>query len=605
MKRDIFTLVSCFFVCLLFTTCKTDKSDTTAADEISGAQEAFTVTTRIRADPDRLNPLLTWRAWAMQVNHHLFLPLLEFDPKTLEMSPVMVKSRPNIRTIEDGPYKGGTAYDFEILEAAVWDNGQPVLASDYLFTVKAVMNPKTGAAAQIFRSYFSLIKSVEIDAENPRKFTVIISPVYFRGEYLSGGFGILPESIYDPKGLMSSISLEDLNDPDKAAQLAKDNPNIQQFADEFTSDKYSREVVSGSGAYRLEEWESGQRLVLKKKENWWGDQLGNRYSMLVANPEKIIYLPIADATATVSLIRNGAIDIANAIPNTMFNELQKDENLKKNYRLLSPPTFLQNFVTLNTRNARLNDKRVRRALAHLLDTEEVIKTVKGGMASKIVGPIPPQADYYNKALKPIQLDVNKAKTLLAEAGWTDTNNDGTVDKVIDGQREEMKLSYLMTPANEVSTNVALIFQANAKKAGVQIDLKVEEANSIREKLKKRTFDMFTSASAPDLDHYDPHQIWHTSNDVPGGGNRAGFGNAETDALIDELRKTLDKEKRDELYRRFQEVLYDEQPVIYMYNTDDCMIIHKRFANAEPSLKMPGYFENYFQLAAGNDDSLKN
>ncbi|MEM8908494.1 MAG: ABC transporter substrate-binding protein, partial [Bacteroidota bacterium] len=490
---------------------------------------------------------------------------------------------------------GGLAYRFEILEEAVWDNGDPVLGSDYLFSIKAVMNPKTGAAAPIFRSYFKLIKAVEIDEDNPRRFTVIIAPAYFRGEYLAGGFGILPESVYDPEGLMREFSLADLNDPEKATQLAENNPNLQKFADAFNSDRYAREVISGAGAYRLASWESGQKLVLEKKEDWWGDALVADYPMLAAHPQRIVYRPIPDATATISLIRNQEIDVASTIPNTLFVDLQNDENLKANYRLLAPPSYLQNFITLNNRNAKLNDKRVRRALAHLLDIDEVIQTVKNGMASPILGPIPPSVDYYHKTLDPIRMDIEKAKQLLAEAGWKDTDNNGIVDKMIDGQKEELRLSYLMTPSNEVSTNIALIFQNGAKKAGVSIELEVQEANSSREKVKKRDFDMFTSATAPDPDYYDPHQNWHTSNDVPGGGNRSGFGNAQTDALIDELRTTIDKEKRMELFLRFQEVIYEEQPVIYLYNTKDCLILHKRLANAEPSLRVPGYFENFFEL----------
>jgi peptide/nickel transport system substrate-binding protein len=92
---------------------------------------------------------------------------------------------------------------------------------------------------------------------------------------------------------------------------------------------------------------------------------------------------------------------------------------------------------------------------------------------------------------------------------------------------------------------------------------------------------------------DPKQFWHTTSDTPNGFNRFGFGNAESDQLIDEIRRTLDEEKRGELYMRLQEIIYEEQPAIFMYATKDKIAIHKRFKGVEMSLVKPTYFENYW------------
>ena len=138
-KTSLLTILICLFVSSLHFSCKTDRS----TDENIQSTKPFKVTSRIRADPDRLNPLLTIRSWSLHVNNHLFLPLLEFHPKSLELSPVLAKSRPKVELLEESKYGRALAYTFEIHEEAVWDNGSPVLASDYLFTLKAVMNPKT------------------------------------------------------------------------------------------------------------------------------------------------------------------------------------------------------------------------------------------------------------------------------------------------------------------------------------------------------------------------------------------------------------------------------------------------------------------------------
>lgn len=592
MKKSILFSILCLLAfTLLLPACKTDPKPQTKKSEIT---EAYTVVSRLRGEPDRISPCLTSKAWALQVAAQVFLPLIDFHPNG-KMMPVVAKSRPEISEITEGPFKGGTNYTYEIREEAKWEDGKPVLASDFLFSLKAIMNPKVGGDAAIFRSYISVIKDAKIDPNNPRKITMSIYPTYIRGEYISGGIGVLPEHIYDAEGLMSDVDYKDLADPEKVQQLVKENANIQKFGDVFTSDKFSREVVTGCGAYKLEEWTTGQQLVLKKKDNWWGDALVDKAPILKAYPDKIIYKFIPDATATISMMKNGEIDVASQLPNTMFAELLKDESLNEKYYLSSPQMLLYNYLGINNRVPKLSDKRVRRALAHSIDMDGVINVIKNGMANPIVGPIPPSAEYYHKGLNKLELNLEKAKALLKEAGWKDSNNNGIVDKVIDGQLEELSIAIMSSPNNFVSENIALIFKNNAKKVGIEITLDTKEINLLRSAIRNRDFEMFAAGAGVDLDLYDPYQSWHTDNAVPGGGNRIGFGTPESDKLIEEIRTTLDENKRNQLYLKFQEMIYDETPVIFLYNSKDCLAISKRFEEMPSSVKSPGFFEHYFKL----------
>ncbi len=589
-KRNFYNPFIFLFLTIIvgFSACKTDPKTDNETQEIT---KASTVTVRLRAEADRLNPLLSYRGWSTHIMNFMFPTLLTYDPKTTELSPVLVKSRPVVEPIiTEGPYSGGTQYTFELLEEATWDNGTPLTAKDYEFTLKVLFNPHV--ACEVYRQVLSLIRDVELDATNPKKFTVLTDEQYIKAEHATGLF-ILPEYIYDPDGLMKDYKVADLTDPEQAEKHSADE-KLKAFGDQFNSSKYSREVgfVSGAGAYKLAEWIQGERIVITKKENWWGDKLRDQNPLLTAHPEKMIFLPVPDPATSISMLKDQSIDVMDAIPENQFLELKENELVNQHYNFHSPDVLGYYFLYLNMRIPKLEDKRVRRALAHLLDVDEVLKSVKLGFARPIIGPFHPSRSYYHKELAPIKLDVEKARNLLKEAGWEDTNGNGTVDKNIDGELVEMNLHYMITPKNPTSNNIALIFKNEAKKAGVNIEITPKEANVLREDVKNRNFEIFSGGANQDMVD-DPKQFWHTSSDTPNGFNRFGFGNAESDQLIDEIRRTLDEEKRGELFLRLQEIIYDEQPAIFMYATKDRIAVHKRFKGVFTTLVTPRYFENYW------------
>ena len=124
----LFLLLSLF----VLNSCRTDTKPTETQTAI------VTVNTHIRAEPDKLNGILTTRGHSLQVASFIYPTLIEFDPITLELSPMLVKSLPTVQAVTEGLYEGYTAFIYEFLEEAKWDNGQPVLGSDYAFTVKMI-----------------------------------------------------------------------------------------------------------------------------------------------------------------------------------------------------------------------------------------------------------------------------------------------------------------------------------------------------------------------------------------------------------------------------------------------------------------------------------
>ena len=553
-----------------------------------------TVTVRLPAEPDRLNPILSTSGYASQVESHLFMSLLNFDPESLELTPYLAVSRPEITEITAGEYKGGFAYQFEIHKEATWDDGQPVTAEDYIFTMKAILNPKVQAPA--YRAYFNFLKDIKTDTAVSKKFTVYTSTSYILAEAALGNIAVYPEHLYDPEGLMKTVSFKMLANQDSANIVAQRNTLLGKFAEVFNAPDYSREkgLINGCGAYQFEEWITGESIVLNRKKDWWGDQIADQYPLLKALPDKIVYRPVADAATAVTLLKSQEIDAMGDIQTEAFLELSDNELVRQYYNLQTPSRIAYYYIGLNSNRPALEDKTVRRAVAHLLDLDAVSQNVLHGMATSVVGPIHPAKPYYHKGLQPIPFDPEKAKTLLAGAGWADNDGDGWLDKFIDSEKVDFEISYKYTIGNEVAQHIGLLLKEQAQKAGIKIDLIPKEFSELVADTRKRDFDLYYLAwsNLPTLD--DLRQTWHTQSDTPKGSNKVGFGNARTDAIIDSIRMEMDEQKRNELYHRIQEIIYDEQPYIFLFAPKERIAIHKRF-EAETSVKRPGFFENHFKL----------
>ena len=573
-----FLLFLCLF--LLCSNCKKDSNSTQTTNQVR---------VRLTAEPGRLHPILSVTSNAAQVSAHLFLPLLHFDPKTLELFPMVAKSRPIIEAYGEE----GQSYTFEIREDVRWDDGSPVLAEDYVFNLKTLFNPAVDLGRS--RSYFEFVEKVTIDPDNPRRFTIFADRTYILAEAAMGSIYIFPEHHYDPEGLLKSFTLEQLRDEEQLEAL-RENEQLKAFAKTFSEQKYSREpdFIQGCGAYQLKEWVSGERLTLVRKENWWGDQLKQAHPLLEAHPDEIIYRIIPDMVAATSMIKNEALDALGAIEPETFVELQKDEAVLANYQLETPPFLAYFYIAINTKQVYLEDKRVRHALAHLVDVDQLISGSMQGLAERLVGPIHPSKPYYHRGLAPIPFDPEKARILLKEAGWEDTDGDGVLDKMIDGERIALELRFSYVFSRKVGSDLALMLQNNARKVGIKIVIQALEFSKLIADSKARDFDLYYLAWSRPPTLEDLRQTWHTASDTPGGSNRTGFGNADSDAIIDSIRVTLDAPARTALYHRIQEIIYEEQPYIFLYAPRERIAIHRRF-ETEVSARRPGFFENTFKL----------
>ncbi|MES2621256.1 MAG: ABC transporter substrate-binding protein [Bacteroidota bacterium] len=545
------------------------------------------------SDTDMLNPTNYQSADAGYYIAQMFQGLWGTNPRTLEYEPILAKALP----IEEyDSIKNLLTYTCELREEAKWDNGEPITPADVIFSIKMYKAPVISNEPQ--RPYFELISDVITYPDNPRKLTIVCNKKYILAKSVAGGFVVIPRYIYDPKNLMENFSIGDINT--KFAEIEQD-ARMKEFATEYNSEKFQRDsgYIVGSGPYAFDQWVTGQKIVLKKKKNWWGEKFNNEYSY-EAFPDKLIYQTIKDQTAALTALKGKRLDVMYGIKSKDFVEqLQTSEEVKKNFTLNTPLSMAYTYFGINMRNPKFEDVRVREALAHLTDVEKIIKVIGYGLGERVNGPVNPyKKGAFNDTITPYDFNIEKSKVLLAEAGWKDSNGDGTIDKKINGQQTEFNITFTYNAGNDSRRDAALIFKEACRQVGINVDVVPQEWSIYLENQNKHDFEMYYGAWIGSPNPDDPKQIWHTES-INGGSNYVYFGNAETDKLIEDIRSELDDEKRNNLYRKFQVAVHDAVPYIFIWSPKERIAISKRFTNTETFIVRPGFNEASFKLSQNN------
>jgi peptide/nickel transport system substrate-binding protein len=550
----------------------------------------YVINVHLAKDPQRINPIIRSTSTAREVYQYLFLPMAEYNPQSLEFDPILINKLPEKREEAEGDYAGGVSYTFEILEEAVWEDGIPITGKDYLFTLKTIMHPQVNAAR--WRSVLNRISDIKLDETNPKRFSVYFKKDYMLSLEACASVEIFPEHIYDPELKLRSVEYFQLLDEDKLANVLKQDSSSIAFAVSFNSANYSRDIVSGAGPYKLTDWKTDQFIVLERKENWWGNAFPER-PFLQAYPAKIVLHIIADEAAAITQLKNGGLDILKGISGINYKDLESDESLRNSFSFNSPQLMRYYYLGLNNRSPLLDDKSERNAIAHLIPMDKVIESLEEGMGVQIVGDFLPTRNYYNKDLKPITYDLELANQLLSKAGWSDTDGDGVKDQILQGRKQDLVLRMHVS-GSKLGNSLALILKESAASAGVKIEVVQKKFSLIRnENLSTGDFEIVALVKTQSLTPNDPYLSWHTDNAKPGGSNYFGFGSIETDRLIEQIRNSKSEEERKDYYLEFQEKIFDQQPVIFLYAPKEKIVSSNKLEGVI-SMKRPGYFANTFK-----------
>ncbi len=568
-KKILSVLLILFFAFGIFYSCGKKDGDKTSdkkrkLDDIgeldtNGAINGDWVIKREMSDAEKLNPIVTNDNTAEGVYLRIYEALLDQNFITFEFIPELA-SLPEVAP-------DYLSYTFKMNKDAKFSDGKPVTGEDVIYTMKAIKNPFADNAAA--RNYYESVKSVELVNGDLGIVRINMKEPSWRAIINLGSFAICPKHVLDPENLTDKYTWDDCKD----YKTAEKNPAIKKYADFLNSQEVSREpkYVLGSGPYMLEKWETGQNIILKRSPNYWDRKNTPNY------PDKIIFKIIQDNSASVVAAKNKEIDLMVVVsPKDFYKELENAEQFDLVRVTPSEPAF--SYIGWNMKNPLFSDKKVRWALSHLVDRNSIIEKVLYGSATKIQSPV-----YYkfekllNKELPEIPFDPEKAKKLLDEAGWKDTDGNGILDKMVDGKKLEFKFTFLI-PTHPVRKQTLLVIADALKKVGIQAEVQELEWSVYLDKTKKHQFDATLAAWANPTTPPDPYQIYHSSQMEGEGSNYVSYNNPESDKLIEEYRRELDENKRIDILKRWQQIIYDDQVYTFLWNPKSRYIYNNRYRN---------------------------
>jgi len=423
---------------------------------------------------------------------------------------------------------------FHLRRGVKWQDGEPVTARDVDFTYRYMADPKTPTA---YGEPFRQIRKAEV--VDPYTYRVTYEKPYAPA-LLSWGTWILPSHILEA-----------------AWKAGVDLRTTRQ-----------NRFPIGSGPYLFKEWKTGEKVVLESYHDYWE---GRPYI------NRVVYRIIPDQSTIFLELKARNIDLAGLTP----IQYQRQTDYPAFRKAFNRFRYLSNsyaYLGFNLRDPRFQDKRVRQAFAHAIDRQEIVDGVLLGLGQPAVGPYKPGTWWYKPDVKTYPFDPARAKALLAEAGWKDTTADGIL--VRDGK--PFSFTIMTNQGNAVRQQTAEIIQRRLRAIGVDVKIHIVEwAAFINTFIRKRNFEAILLGWGLGLDP-DQYEIWHSSMTGPDELNHISYNNPRVDALLEAGRRTFDEAKRMSIYAEFQDLLAEEQPVVFLYVPDALPVVSARINGIEPA-----------------------
>ena len=264
-------------------------------------------------------------------------------------------------------------------------------------------------------------------------------------------------------------------------------------------------------------------------------------------------------------------------------------DFQQKFHLANPPDFKFRFIGINTRKKVLNEKAFRKALAHIIDIDEITHLVEQGFASRSVGPINPVlTKYYNNTITPYEQDLAKADSLMRSCGLKKIEGIWHDDSV------PLEFNIISRQVSEDKT-IAQIIKAKAEDFGIKVHTYSYDLKAVIKKVSNHDYDIYVGSFSGSPIAFDFTELFGTVAKQPGGLNFTGFGDKHSDSLIYTINYAETENDRRNALFGLQARLHDEATMIFLHFMDKKIAVNKRFTNYKMSSMRPGFDATAFKL----------
>lgn len=363
----------------------------------------------------------------------------------------------------------------------------------------------------------------------------------------------------------------------------------------------ARQVI-GCGAYMLDEYEPDKVISFKRNPDYYAK--GYHFDRIVWDGQ------VRQQEPKLIGFKNGDVHY-DGLPPTKYKSEVLDRS-EKRFAAYDPddPTAGRegafgwervksrsySYIGWNMRRDFFKDKRVRQAMTYAFPKQRIIDEVYYGIGRPQVTNVHPDSIYYNPNLKDYNFDLKKAAALLEEAGWTDSDNDGVRDKMINGQKKDFKFEVKYYANSVEWDSTLIIFKNELLKIGVVMDARNYEWKELLRVYEDKDFDAVSGGWRFGL-RVDFMQLWHSKYaNEPRSSNHCGFVNKRADEIAELLRDTFEMDERIKVAQEFQEIIHEEQPYTFFRSGEGIFIWQNRNTDKAQALRGVVYgFEHYHPL----------
>ncbi len=489
----------------------------TAAADSSGPRNGGRLIIGVQQEPEMLSEILNAMATNNLVCNLIFSKFVKYDD-SLRLIPDLIERIP---TRENGGItEDHLTYTYHLRDNAYWHDGQPVTSADVKFTYEVIMDPQVNVES---REGWDIIAYVE----TPDEKTVVF---HLKQPYPD----FVGETFYDESILPRHILKNDVGK-------------------RFHSSRFHHEPV-GSGPFKFREWMNGSHLIVERNDTYYED---GPYL------DEIIFKFIPDENTLLVQFKTGEIDLFHRADINFFRDLQRLQGIT----VYQTSMMMYEHLDLNTEHPILKDRRIRQALSFATNKQQIAEKVYNGLVEVACLDEFPSSKYYNpEAAAKTAYDPFRARKLLRDAGWADSDGDGILDK----NGEPFVLTVTTTSGQVNRKRAELVLREQFKEIGV--DLKIRNYNSTvlygtyedGGILKRGKYDVAMYAWLSSPEPATKEALYSAKNIPPKGQNNPRINHARLSDLLQRGSNELDEAERVRIYYEISDILVEEAPVIPLF-----------------------------------------